>query len=80
MLQSEKHIANGKEYEIRIVPTKNGFQVRTYFQGKQIGWTFSATHDVADMFNMTTAQIAGLPAAAELINIAKDDLDHGITK
>lgn len=79
MSVSIKHMVNGKEYEIKVVPTQSGFEVRTYRHRTQIGWTYSATQEIADAFNVTAAQITGQGAVASLVNCAKDDLNRGIT-
>jgi hypothetical protein len=76
MLESVKHIAKGKEYEIRPISTATGFRICTYFQGKQIGWTYSATYEVAREFD----QAVEPRAVDELIKIAKSDLDRGTTE
>lgn len=74
------HSANGKEYEIVILWTQDGFRVRTYHNGKQIGVTYGATYETAVAFNLTGAQFTNTGALETLINLAKDDLDLGITK
>lgn len=74
------HVANGKEYEIVIVPNENGFLVRTYLNGKQVGVTYGATYEVAQGFDVTAAALTGTGTVATLVNCAKSDLDMGITK
>jgi hypothetical protein len=76
MPQNVKHVVDGKEYEIRVVSTERGSEIRTYCQGKQIGWTRTAPDDVAHDFKVVT----GLGAVAMLIDGAKNDLDRGIAR
>jgi hypothetical protein len=75
------HEVNGKRYEIRVIEVQNGFEVRTHRDdGKQIGVTYSATHESAHFFNVTGAALTGQSAMATLVKLAKDDLDNGATK
>ena len=79
---SEKilYMAHGKQYEIVVAPNENGFQIRTYRDGKQVGVTYGASYEVAQAFDVTASALTETGAVEALVNCAKSDLNLGITK
>ncbi|MFL6437683.1 MAG: hypothetical protein ACJ71Q_08900 [Terriglobales bacterium] len=74
------HVANGQESTIDVIRTANGFHVRTFRDGKQIGVTYSASYEIAHQLDVAGAHLVGTNAVEALVNCAKGDLDSGGTK
>lgn len=71
-----KHTVNGREYEIRSMPTEEGWTVLTFFEDKRVSPRYSITFETAADFQHYQGQ-RGLDA---LFDLAKADLDAGIVK
>jgi hypothetical protein len=70
------HTVNGKEYEIRSMPTIEGLVVASFRNGKRISPRYEITWETASDFNYYNEQ----HALDMLIELAKGDLDDGIVK
>lgn len=70
-LEIIKHEVGGREYEIRARQTLEGWEVGTFYHGKQIGPVYRAS--VAR--GATHSQYNGKKVVQELVAVAKSDLD-----
>jgi hypothetical protein len=73
MRETIKYAANGKEYDISVITTESGITVCTYFQGKAHG-KYTASYETSNNFDAIAAQVTGVKARAQLIEIAKNHL------
>lgn len=73
-MRTEKHLANGKEYELTIEQNGLGGTVTPRFQGKLLGITYSVSIEVAQDFQFYRE----IGALEELVKIVKGDLDRGV--
>jgi hypothetical protein len=72
-VKSEKCMVKGKDYVIKTALTGDGIEVRTYFGDKCLA-SYSATYENASYHG----QLLG-STEEELLKIAKDDLQRGLT-
>ena len=71
-----KHTVNGREYEIRSAQSAEGWNVATFFEGRQVSPRYSITFETAQDFQHYQGE-RGLDA---LLDLAKMDLDAGLVK
>jgi hypothetical protein len=74
-METIKHVASGKEYEIRVISAEVGFEIRTYRLGTQIGRSYTAPYETAHHFNETATHFTGTRALSQLVECAKSDID-----
>jgi hypothetical protein len=72
-MNTVKHSANGREYEIRSVQTNEGWEVATFYAGKRVSPRYKVSFETGQDFQ----HYQGQRAVDALIEIAKADLDTG---
>jgi hypothetical protein len=77
MSENVTHVAHGKEYEIRVVPTETGVKIRAYLHGKRIGPTRIAPYEVVHQYDANPSRLTKFGAIAALVDCVKDDLNRG---